>query len=75
MPSCANALKACPIALSHVRIAPSSGGTIAQSRCEAGRFGTGTAAAWNVPIYTSSPGDSSIGMNIAAMPGRQYAYT
>src|SRR5436305_4834912 len=23
------------------------------------------AAAWNVPIYTSSPGDSSIGMNIA----------
>src|SRR3989440_5363014 len=23
------------------------------------------AAAWNVPIYTSSPGDSSIGMNVA----------
>jgi deoxyhypusine synthase len=23
------------------------------------------AAAWNIPIYTSSPGDSSIGMNVA----------
>ncbi len=31
------------------------------------------AAAWNVPIYTSSPGDSSIGMNIArhALEGSQ----
>lgn len=31
------------------------------------------AAAWNVPIYTSSPGDSSIGMNIArhALDGNQ----
>src|SRR5690349_15221284 len=30
------------------------------------------AAAWNVPIYTSSPGDSSIGMNVArhALDGR-----
>ena len=26
-----------------------------------------TAAAWDVPIFTSSPGDSSIGMNVAAM--------
>lgn len=25
------------------------------------------AAAWNVPIYTSSPGDSSIGMNVARL--------
>lgn len=31
------------------------------------------AAAWNVPIYTSSPGDSSIGMNVArhALDGSQ----
>jgi deoxyhypusine synthase len=31
------------------------------------------AAAWNVPIYTSSPGDSSIGMNVArhALDGNQ----
>ena len=31
------------------------------------------AAAWNVPIYTSSPGDSSIGMNLArhALDGNQ----
>jgi deoxyhypusine synthase len=31
------------------------------------------AAAWNVPIYTSSPGDSSIGMNVArhALEGSQ----
>src|SRR5690242_9720619 len=31
------------------------------------------AAAWNVPIYTSSPGDSSIGMNVArhALDGHQ----
>jgi Deoxyhypusine synthase len=31
------------------------------------------AAAWNVPIYTSSPGDSSIGMNVArhALDGYQ----
>src|SRR5512143_3370989 len=26
-----------------------------------------TAAKWDVPIFTSSPGDSSIGMNVAAM--------
>src|SRR5256886_7033182 len=31
------------------------------------------AAAWNVPLYTSSPGDSSIGMNVArhALDGSQ----
>src|SRR5256884_3445558 len=31
------------------------------------------AAAWNIPIYTSSPGDSSIGMNVArhALDGSQ----
>jgi len=31
------------------------------------------AAAWNVPLYTSSPGDSSIGMNVArhALEGSQ----
>jgi len=33
------------------------------------------AARWNVPIYTSSPGDSSIGMNLARHQLDGYALT
>ena len=49
----------------HRRTAPPDWPAAAGGGRRPGALGAGDGGQWNVPIYTSSPGDSSIGMNLA----------